>query len=84
MFTILNQEQAMEAVKSACNHILTDDLSVEGKLLMFDSFSQSVVMWVSAGLIEYGWLDSMLDYILDIREIYRQEIRRQSVKKVRR
>ena len=79
MRTILNQGQAMEAVESACKHILTDDLSVEGKLLMFDSFSQSVVMWVSAGLIEYYWLDSLLDYIIDVKEIYRQ-----SVKKVRR
>ena len=79
MRTILNQGQAMEAVESACNHILTDDLSVEGKLLMFDSFSQSVAMWVSAGLIEYDWLDYLLDYIIDIKEIYRQ-----SVKKVRR
>ena len=79
MFTILNQEQALQAVETACNHILTDDLSVEGKLLMFDSFSQSVVMWVSAGLIEYKWLDYLLDYIIDIKEIYRQ-----SVKKVRR
>lgn len=69
MRTILNQGQALQAVESACNHILTDDLSVEGKLLM----------WVSAGLIEYDWLDSLLDYIIDIKEIYRQ-----SVKKVRR
>ena len=84
MRTILNQGQAMEAVESGCNHILTDDLSVEGKLLMFDSFSQSVVMWVSSGLIEYDWLDSLLDYIIDIKEIYIQEIHRQSVKKVRR
>lgn len=83
MFTILTKGEAMEAVESACNHILTDDLSVEGKLLMFDSFSQSVVMWVSAGLIEYGWLDSLLDYIIDIKEIYRQEIHRQQVKRVR-
>lgn len=79
MITILNQQQAMQAVESACNHILTDDLSLEGKLLMFDSFSQSVVMWVSAGLIEYDWLDYLLDYIIDIKEIYCQ-----SVKKVRR
>ena len=79
MITILNQGQAMEAVESACNHILTDDLSVEGKLLMFDSFSQSVAMWVTAGLIEYEWLDYLIDYIIDITEIYRQ-----SVKKVRR
>ena len=79
MFTILTKGEAMKAVESACNHILTDDLSLEGKLLMFDSFSQSVVMWVSAGLIEYDWLDSLLDYIIDIKEIYRQ-----SVKKVRR
>ena len=79
MITILNQGQAMEAVESACNHILTDDLSVEGKLLMFDSFSQSVAMWVTAGLIEYDWLYYLLDYIIDIKEIYRQ-----SVKKLRR
>ena len=76
--TILTKQQALQAVESACNHILTDDLSVEGKLLMFDNFSQSVVMWVSAGLIEYDWLDYLLDYIIDIKEIYRQ-----SVKKVR-
>ena len=79
MRTILNQGQAMEAVETACNHILTDSLSVEGKLLMFDSFSQSVAMWVTAGLIEYEWLDYLIDYIIDITEIYRQ-----SVKKVRR
>lgn len=79
MLTLLNQKQAMQAVESACNHILTDDLSVEGKLLMFDSFSQSVVMWVSARLIEYECLDSLLDYIFDVKEIYRQ-----SIKKVRR
>lgn len=77
--TLLNKEQAMQAVETACNHILTDDLSVEGKLLMFDSFSQSVVMWVSCGLIENDWLDSLLDFILDMKEIYRQ-----SVKKVNR
>lgn len=77
--TLLNKEQALQAVESACNHILTDDLSVEGKLLMFDSFSQSVVMWVSCGLIENDWLDSLLDFILDMKEIYRQ-----SVKKVNR
>lgn len=76
--TLLNKEQAMQAVESACTHILTDDLSVEGKLLMFDSFPQSLVMWVSSGLIEYEWLDFLFDYILDIREIYRE-----SVKKVR-
>lgn len=76
---LLNKEQAMQAVETACNHILTDDLSVEGKLLMFDSFSQSVVMWVSCGLIENDWLDSLLDFILDMKEIYRQ-----SVKKVNR
>ena len=76
---ILTKQKALQAVETACNHILTDSLSVEGKLLMFDSFSQSVVMWVSAGLIEYGWLDSLLDYIIDIKEIYCQ-----SVKKVRR
>ena len=76
--TLLNKEQAMQAVESACKHILTDDLSVEGKLLMFDSFSQSVVMWVSSGLIEYEWLDFLLNHILDIKEIYRE-----SVKKVR-
>lgn len=46
---------------------------------MFDSFSQSVVMWVSCGLIENAWLDSLLDFILDMKEIYRQ-----SVKKVNR
>lgn len=84
MFTILTKGEAMEAAETACNHILTDDLSVEGKLLMFDSFSHSVVMWVSAGLIEYDWLNSLLDYIIDIKEIYRQEIHRQSIKKVRR
>lgn len=76
---LLNKEQAMQAVETACNHILTDDLSVEGKLLMFDSFSQSVVMWVSCGLIENDWLDSLLDFIIDMKEIYRQ-----SVKKVNR
>lgn len=76
---LLNKEQAMQAVETACNHILTDDLSVEGKLLMFNSFSQSVVMWVSCGLIENDWLDSLLDFILDMKEIYRQ-----SVKKVNR
>lgn len=83
MRTILNQGQAMEAVETACSHIITDSLSVEGKLLMFDSFSQSVAMWVLAGLIEYDWLDSLIDYIIDIKEIYRQEIHRKSVKKVR-
>ena len=76
---ILTKQKALQAVETACSHILTDSLSLEGKLLMFDSFSQSVVMWVSAGLIEYEWLDSLLDYIIDIKEIYRQ-----SVKKVRR
>ena len=76
MRTILTKGQAMQAVETACNHILTDDLSLEGKLLMFDSFSQSVVMWVSAGLIEYGWLDFLLDYISDVKEIYRQSVRK--------
>lgn len=75
MFKLLTQEQALQAVETACKHILTDSLSVEGKLLMFNSFAQSLSLWVTANLIEYDWLDMLLNYILEVKEIYRQSVK---------
>lgn len=72
--TLLNKQQAIEAVETACNYILTDSINVQGKLLMFDNYSQAVCFWVVAGLIEPDWLDDLLEYIQLARECFRKAV----------
>ena len=38
MVTLLTKKKSLQAVETACNYILQDDLGTEGKLLMFDNF----------------------------------------------
>lgn len=74
---LLTKKQALQAVETACNQILTDDLGIEGKLLMFDNFSISLATWVSANLIDYDWLNELLNYVNDVKQMYRRSLKKE-------
>lgn len=75
--TLLSKNKALQAVETACNSILQDDLGTEGKLLMFDDFSISLSTWVSAGLIKYDWLDELLNYVNNVKQMYRRSLKKE-------
>lgn len=75
--TLLTKKQALQAIETACNHILTDDLKIEGKLLMFDNFSISLATWVSANLIKNDWLDELLNYVTNVKQMYRRSLKKE-------
>lgn len=72
--TFLTKVQALQAVETACNYILTNNLDIQGKLIMFDNYSQAICFWVVAGLIEPEWLNELLEYVQLARECFRKAV----------
>lgn len=71
---MMKKEQALKAVETGCNHILQTAKSVENTLLLFDDFTNAILMWEICGMIDGETQNECTDFVYNAKEIYRRSL----------
>ena len=70
----MNKQQALKAVETGCNHILQTAKSIENALILFDDFSNAILMWEICGMIDRETQQECTDFIYHSKELYRRSL----------